>query len=351
MFLYNSWYVVAWSRDLADKPLAITVLEQPLVVFRDPDGLPAVLADRCPHRHVPLSMGCATAGGIQCGYHGMVFDRDGKCLAAPSHGKVPPRAQVRAYAAVERYGWIWAWMGDAAADPAAMPDFSLLTAPGYRAVGKTNYLKADYRLLTDNLMDLSHVGYVHQSTIGTPDFTEKGTLTSRRTDLGVQVRRIVPDVTSPPTYVLSGVLPKGKNIDRWQVIDFVAPSFVMIHVGGKEAGRGAVEGDYAGGLNLWVMNAMTPETATTTHYFWASVRAHALDSEAADALFLAQIATAFDEDKVMLEAQQRVHDWQPDSWDLALRSDAGSIESRRVLAARIASEKASRPDASNVSTR
>ena len=342
MYLRNSWYVVAWSHELADKPLAITVMDEPLVVFRDPQGLPAVLEDRCAHRHLPLSMGCAARGGIQCGYHGMVFDRDGRCIEVPSQSAIPPRARVRAYPAEERHGWIWAWLGEAAAaDPLLIPDFSEMTAPDQRAVGQTNHVKANYRLVTDNLMDLSHVGYVHQSTIGNPEFTAKGRLTSSRTPTGVRVLRLVDDVPPPPTYVLTGRLPEGRNIDRWQRIEFVAPAFVRIHVGGKEAGTGALDGDYGGGLGWWVMNAMTPATANTTLYFWAAVRDYALDDPVTDALYLGQVGAAFEEDKVVLEAQQRVLDSRADTWDLALKSDAGSIEARRVLDAAIAAEQRS----------
>ena len=332
MYLRNSWYVVAWARELAEKPIGIRVLDEPIVVFRDGEGQPAVLEDRCPHRHLPLSMGCPAAGGIRCGYHGMVFDRNGKCISVPSQSAIPPRAQVRSYPALERHDWIWAWMGDPeAADADLVPDFSMLTSPRYRAVGKTNHVLASYRLVIDNLMDLSHVGYVHQSTIGNPEMTANGRLTSQRTATGVEVLRLVPDVPPPPTYIKTGVLPAGKNIDRWQVIKFVAPCYVMIHVGGKEAGKGALEGDFADGLNLWIMNAMTPETANTSHYFWASVRAHDLDCATADTLFFNQVSEAFNEDKIVVEAQQRVLDTRPDSWDIALRSDAGTIETRRVL--------------------
>ena len=341
MYLRNSWYVVAWSRELGEKPLAITVMDEHLVVFRDPDGRAAVLEDRCPHRHLPLSLGCVARGGIQCGYHGMVFDRDGRCLEVPSQPAIPPRARVRAYPAEERYGWIWAWMGDAeAADPDLIPDYSNLTAPGQRAVGKTNHVHANYKLVTDNLMELSHAGYVHQSTIGNPEFTAKGKLTSSRTENGVRILRLVDDVPPPPTYILTGVLPAGKNIDRWQKIEFISPCFVKIHVGGKEAGKGALEGDFSGGLGWWVMNAMTPETERSAHYFWAAVRDYAIDDPAVDALYLGQVGGAFEEDKVVLEAQQRVLDSRPDSWDLALKADVGSIEARRVLDAAITAEQA-----------
>lgn len=340
MYLRNSWYVVAWSRDLADKPIKITALDEDLVIFRDAGGVAAVLEDRCAHRHLPLSMGCLDAGGIRCGYHGMVFDRNGHCVEVPSQSVIPPRAKVRAYPTEERHGWIWAWMGDVdAADANLIPDFSRLVSPEFRAVGQTNYVLANYTLVADNLMDLSHVGYVHQTTIGNPEFAARGKMTAKRKEDKVEVLRLVPDVPPPPTYIKSGVLPEGKNIDRWQVIDFVPPCFVMIHVGGKEAGTGALEGDYTNGLNLWIMNAMTPETQTTTHYFWASVRAHALDDVDADALFFSNVSEAFMEDKSVLEAQQRNIDKHGDSWDLALRADEGSIQSRRLLATLIANEK------------
>ncbi|MEY2925743.1 MAG: hypothetical protein RL367_220 [Pseudomonadota bacterium] len=341
MYLRNSWYVIAWSRDLAEKPLAITVMDEALVAFRDPDGRAAVLEDHCPHRHLPLSMGCAARGGIQCGYHGMVFDRNGTCLEAPSNGGTPPpRARVRAYPVTERYGWIWAWMGEAAAaDPGLVPNFAENTAVGQRAVGETTLVNANYKLVTDNLMDLSHVGYVHQSTIGNPEFTAKGKLTARRSAAGVQVLRLVDDVPPPPTYILTGMLPAGKNIDRWQRIEFIPPAFVRIHVGGKQAGTGALDGDYAGGLGWWIMNAMTPASPASTIYFWAAVRDYALDDPAVDELYLKQVGAAFAEDKVMLEAQQRVLETRPDTWDHALKSDTGSIEARRVLEAAIAAEQ------------
>jgi phenylpropionate dioxygenase-like ring-hydroxylating dioxygenase large terminal subunit len=137
------------------------------------------------------------------------------------------------------------------------------------------------------------------------------------------------------------MLPKGKNIDRWQRIEFVSPAFVRIHVGGKEAGTGALKGDYAGGLGWWIMNAMTPASPSSTHYFWAAVRDYALDDPAVDQLYLNQVGAAFAEDKVVLEAQQRVLDTRPDSWDHALKSDTGSIEARRALEAAIAAEQAS----------
>lgn len=333
MFLRHSWYVGAWSRDLTDRPLAVQMLGERLVLFRGKDGQVGALADRCPHRHLPLSMGHVVAGGLQCGYHGISFAADGRCIDVPSQPEIPPGIAVRAYPAAERHGWVWIWMGDPlAADPAIIPDFQQLADPAFAAVGKTNHVNANYKLVVDNLMDLSHVGYVHTSTIGNAAFTQKGgPLQMTRTEAGVRVVRLVPDVPPPPTYVKSGVLAEGENIDRWQIIDFVAPCFVKIHVGGAKAGTGALEGQYEHGLNLWVLNAMTPETETTCNYFWASVRCHAIGDSEADALFLGQISEAFEEDREVLEAQQRSITEHKDSWDHALRADAGSIQTRRLL--------------------
>ncbi|WP_293882116.1 aromatic ring-hydroxylating dioxygenase subunit alpha [Sphingomonas sp.] len=339
-YLRNSWYVAAWSREIADKPFARTMLDEDIVLYRGADGAVAALEDRCPHRHLPLSMGSVTPAGLQCGYHGLVMGGDGRCVSVPSQQAAPPNARVKAYVVVERYGWVWVWMGAAEnADPALIPDFGLLDSAEHAAVGKTNRVACDYRLVTDNLMDLSHVGYVHTSTIGNAAFGEKGKLTVQRTEHGVSATRLVPDVPPPPLYVKSGVLPEGKNLDRWSTMQYLAPSCVIIHTGGAEVGTGALEGKYKHGLNLWVMNAMTPETSTTTNYFWASVRAHALGDAAADTLFFEGVGAAFEEDRIVLEAQQRVLDKRGDSWAVAFRGDAAAVESRRVLDRRIAEEQ------------
>jgi phenylpropionate dioxygenase-like ring-hydroxylating dioxygenase large terminal subunit len=339
VFLKNSWYVAAWSKEVVDRPLARRILDEAIVVFRGNDGQLGALADHCPHRHLPLSMGCVTGDNLQCGYHGMTFDREGHCIRVPSQSFVPPRVSVTAYPIVERYGWVWVWMGEtSAADPELIPDFHQMSSEGFASVGDTTPVKASYQLLVDNLLDLSHVGYVHSSTIGTPGMGEKGKLTVERTPRGVRVKRLVPDVPAPPVYQKSGLLPPGKNIDRFQIIEYVAPGFVIIHVGGAEAGTGVLEGRTEHGLNTWVLNAITPETATTSTYFWGNARRHALDDAAADALFFNATTEAFAEDKAVVEAQQLMIAQHGDTWSVALKQDAGSIEARRVHAKLLTAE-------------
>ena len=341
MYLRNSWYVIAWSRELGEKPVARKIMDESIVIFRTADGRIGALEDRCPHRQVPLSMGKLQGNCIQCCYHGLQFDIEGICVSAPSQDIIPSKAKVKSYPAVEKYGWIWVWMGEAGAvDAGLIPDFSKLTDSGYKAVGTTNHVLANYRLVTDNLMDLSHVGFVHTTTIGNQEMGTKGELSVKRLEQGVRVLRLVPDVPPPPTYIKTGVLPEGKNIDRWQVIDFVPPCFVLIHVGGAEAGTGALEGRYQHGLNMWILNAMTPETDESVHYFWASVRQHALDNPMVDELFFEQVSEAFEEDKRVLEAQQSVLSRHSDLWSVALKGDAGCLQVRRVLDKLIRAEQA-----------
>lgn len=340
MYLRNAWYVAAWSSELADKPLARVILDKEVVLYRADDGAGSTLEDRCPHRYLPLSKGTIEGSTLRCGYHGMAFDGAGTCVRIPSQAAIPSPARVRSYPTVERWGWIWAWMGDEAkADDTLLPDFSMLTNAEFAVVGTTKHVRASYQLLVDNLMDLSHVGIVHQSTIGNSAMTENGRLTSRRTERGAKVLRLVPDVPPPPTYIRSGELSEGVNIDRWQSIEFIAPSSVLIHVGGAPAGTGALDGNYEHGLNLWVLNAITRETERSCHYFWASARKHALGDKMADALFYSQTFEAFEEDARILEAQQRVLDKRGDAWTLALKSDAGGIEARRVVSALVAQER------------
>lgn len=345
MYLRNSWYVACWARELADKPVARTMLGQNVVLYRTSDGSVAALEDRCPHRHLPLHMGRVVGEAIQCGYHGMHIDRSGRCIHVPSQKAVPPRARVQSYPTTERHGFVWLWMGDpTSADPTLIPDFGRLSQDGYAAVGDTNHIHAAYQLVTDNLMDLSHVGFVHTSTIGNAQMGQDGRIKVENTSRGVRVTRWVIDCPAPPTYMKTGRLPDGVNIDRWQIIDFIAPSFVVIHVGGAQTGTGAPEGRLEHGLNLWVINAMTPKDAISTDYFWSIARDYALEDAGAGNLLYQQIAEAFAEDKRILEAQHQAIERHGDSWDVALPADAGSVKARRHLQRLIEAETANRAD-------
>ena len=331
-FLENRWYVAGWPGDFGDALVSRTICGNSVVIHRRKDGSLAALEDRCAHRHIPLSRGKKVGDLIECSYHGLRFGPDGHCVHVPGQEDIPGRASIAAYPMAEKHGWAWIWIGDAKlADPKAIPDFHWLGDPAYAATGETKYIACDYELLNDNLLDLSHVGFVHATTIGNNEMGNKGKISVARTDVGVRVTRWVIDCAPPPTYCKTGVFQPTDRIDRWQIIDYEPPGFIRIHVGGAPTGTGAPEGNRVGGLGMWVMHAMTPEHEKTTYYHWAIGRDFLTDKPEVTKVLHNEIATAFDQDREILEIQQRALNAlkSPPHFDIV--ADSGGIQARRIL--------------------
>src|SRR3954464_433010 len=161
----NAWYPAIWSQDLkAGELLPRTFLGEPVVLFRSADGTAIAMADVCPHRFAPLHRGEWLAeGGIRCLYHGLEFSAEGKCIRNPhGDGALPRNCSVRTYPLMEKHSLAWIWMGDRAADAADIPDYSILDPrDGVTTHRDSLVMSADYRLLGDNLMDLSHAAFLH----------------------------------------------------------------------------------------------------------------------------------------------------------------------------------------------
>jgi phenylpropionate dioxygenase-like ring-hydroxylating dioxygenase large terminal subunit len=331
MFLKNHWYVAALANEVAEQPLARTILGQPVVLWRTPDGTAVALEDRCCHRRVPLSLGKVVGDNLQCIYHGLEFAASGQCMLVPGQDQVPAGARVTAYPVVERYSWLWIWMGDPAlADPATICDFHWFTDPAWGSRSTRLHAKANWQLIVDNLLDLTHLTYVHHSTIGTMANTLKAETSFERLEDGVRVTRWTMDAPPPPSFALVGGF-KG-NVDRWQIITHSAPSFVRLNVGACDAGTGAREGRREGGINMWNLNAVTPETETTSHYFWGQAHDFSPHDAAVTEKVFGQIALAFQEDLGVLEGQQRMFDFDPSHQMTDIRADAAANAARRLLA-------------------
>jgi len=127
----NCWYVAAWDHEIKRLTLNRRILlGEAVVLYRTSDGAPAALEDRCCHRHAPLSHGRLKRDEIECAYHGLRFAPDGRCTHIPSQDSIPASACVRSYPVVERYHWLWIWMGDPAlADDSLIPDFGVMDDP------------------------------------------------------------------------------------------------------------------------------------------------------------------------------------------------------------------------------
>lgn len=168
MFLFNAWYVAGWSNDLQPgERHSRTFLNQPVVLFRTEQGRAVALEDRCAHRAVPLSAGEVAGEAIRCAYHGMEYDAAGLCIRVPCQDRIPAKARVRSYPVKEQDALIWIWMGDVdKADPGTIPRHAFHNDPAWSWRSAHYEVNGNWQLLIDNLMDLSHLPYIHPHTIG-----------------------------------------------------------------------------------------------------------------------------------------------------------------------------------------
>ncbi|MEX2455170.1 MAG: aromatic ring-hydroxylating dioxygenase subunit alpha [Rhodospirillaceae bacterium] len=314
MFVRNAWYVAAWSKDVGRELLARILLDEYVVLYRREDGRPVVLENRCPHRNLPLSEGRLDGDEIECGYHGLRFDCEGRCVHLPGSPDAPDWARVRRYPVAERHGWVFYWPGDPArADEALIPDYPArnLDEDWVRVQGQT-YVRAGYRLVLDNLLDLSHLTYVHGSTTGNRDLAEKADLAVETEGDSVRVTRWMENIEPALAFREYGGF-EG-NIDRWQMSRFLPPAYIDINNGAVDAGVGADRETRNTGQGRWgfvVYHAMTPETETTTHQFWCVAGHRDKVPDRMSRLFSDQMHGVLNEDLDVYEAQQRAIDLDP----------------------------------------
>jgi phenylpropionate dioxygenase-like ring-hydroxylating dioxygenase large terminal subunit len=340
MFLRNYWYVAAWGHEVTrQKMMRRVFLNEPVVLYRAEDGTPVALEDRCCHRHAPLSKGKLVGNAVECPYHGFTYDPTGACISIPGQAKIPPTARVKSYPTVERYQWIWIWMGDPAlADPDKIEDFHWMDDPEWKADGERLDLKGNYVLLVENLMDLSHLSYVHPTTLGTEKVAQTP-MKWEKTNTGVRVTRWVMDSPPPPFFQKAGGFKPTQHVDRWQIIDWTPPAFVRLDVGCALAGTGARDGNRSQGITMRNLNAITPETERTTHYFWGQARNFKIDKPWLTDLIVANVHTAFMEDLDIIQAQQENIDIGPGAPRIDMAHDGGGIAARRMLEDLIAQEQ------------
>jgi vanillate O-demethylase monooxygenase subunit len=340
MFLRNYWYVAATDSEIGRKPFRRIIMNEPIVFYRTEDGTPVALEDRCPHRRLPLSMGKLVGDDVlQCYYHGLRFDRTGACVRVPGQDMIPASARVKTYPVVDRYKWMWVWMGDPAlADPAKIPDYHWFDDPNWGAKSDYLYAQCNWQLVNDNLLDLTHLAFVHETTIGNMALVEHAAVRVQRTPYGVQVTRWIIDQPAPPAFVKIGGF--TGNVDRWQIIDYMPPSYIRLDVGATPTGTGAPEGCRVGGIQMRNLNVMTPETETTTHYFWGQAHDFQPQNKDMTERVFQQIKTAFLEDVSVFTNQQQNINLDPDAPQVDINADSGGIQARRIVDRLYADEQA-----------
>ena len=331
----NGWYVAAFCKDIGEALVSRWILNQPVVLYRKADGTAVAVQGRCPHRHFPLGQGRRVGDAIQCGYHGITFDSTGQCIRVPSQNTVPKAYSIRSYPLVERGLWAFIWPGDPKlADESLIPTLEEI---GYDIPGQTPHafftldVKGRYQLLNDNLLDLSHISYLHAATIGTP--AEAAT----REERDVNERRIFSrrHVTNADmTPVLHELTSYRGLTDRTIGMDFYFPGF---HAGIGE--HRIAEGLPRGGEILStgrVWHAVTPATHTTSTYLFA------MSMTSMDRLehTTQTIRKVLDEDILAtVEIETIISNLDELPPELMLKSDATAVMGRRALQAMMDREK------------
>jgi len=311
MYVRNAWYVAAWDHEVTRTMQRRILLDEPVLLFRKDDGTPVALEDRCCHRQAPLSMGKLVGNIVECPYHGLQFDASGQCVKVPSQDLVPKTARVKTYPVIERNQWIWIWMGEPAkADPALIEDFHYLDDPAWRFGGSYLHVDANYLLVVENLLDTTHLPFLHPTSLGTDAFARSEFEVTREGDR-VKVTRWLMNELPAPFHKKMGEFPDGMKVDRWQIANFAPPCFVKLDVGSSPVGTGARQGDRSHGMNMWNLNAITPETAKTAHYFFAQAYNFKVDQKWIAEVIRAQVVGAFLEDMGMIKAQQKNMDLGP----------------------------------------
>jgi len=329
-FIRNAWYAAAWADEIGQEPLARRILDEPVVLFRAENGAIGALRDVCPHRAVPLSMGTVEGDRIRCPYHALEFDTGGICRHNPHVKGQPDRIKVQSYQILERYGMIWLWFGDPEkADPAALTHYEVLEQnSGYKAV--TGYLnvKASYLLVIDNLMDLAHAEFIHTQTVGSPGASkveQAEVLTGLRGEGTITVKTLWPDL--PPNAVNRPIWTHSEHVDAWQEMTWHKPSHMFLNLGIMAPGEPREAGIHTPSAHI-----LTPETATSTHYFWAFTRTFEKENPAVCDSIRTVINQAFGgEDAPILEAAQRaLIETGGDLLNFSV-GDAGSAHVRREI--------------------
>lgn len=334
-WLRNCWYQAGWANEVSlDKHLTRTILGEPILFWLTGDTEVSAIADRCPHRFAPLSAGRIQGDVVTCGYHGLGFSKNGACVSNP-HAPITSGMKVKSYPTSIRHGAIWIWMGDPlAANIDNIPDLSFIDeTPETARIQMYMPTRANYQLIVDNILDLSHADYLHPTSLG--GIMTGAKTTCRDVDGKIVVEWVSSDCVPPPAF--RPLVPPGSNADMWTEVIWQAPALMAL----------ATAATLPGVKREWqdesrTLHNMVPETETTTHYFACSTRRFLAEDEQFTIMLRGALEHAFiNEDKPMLELQQQTMgpgdllSLKP----ILLPIDAGAVRARRKLSAMIASEQ------------
>ena len=334
MFIRNCWYVAAWDTEIpAEGLFHRTLLNEPVLLYRDTQGRVVALENRCCHRSAPLHIGRQEGDCVRCLYHGLKFNPSGACVEIPGQEQIPPKTCIKSYPVVERNRLVWIWMGDPArANPDDIVDYFWHDSPEWRMKPGYIHYQANYKLIVDNLLDFTHLAWVHPTTLGTDsaaslkpvierDTTGTGKLTITRWYLNDDMSNLH-----------KGMAKFEGKADRWQIYQWSPPALLRMDTGSAPTGTGAPEGRRVPeAVQFRHTSIQTPETETTSHYWFCQARNFDLDDEALTEKIYQGVVVAFEEDRTMIEAQQKILSQVPDRPMVSIAADAGLNQGRWLL--------------------
>jgi phenylpropionate dioxygenase-like ring-hydroxylating dioxygenase large terminal subunit len=326
----NCWWVAAFSSEVGEQPLSRWLLDLPVLLYRTEEGNAVAIEGRCPHRGAPLSLGCRKGDSIQCGYHGFTFSSTGECVNVPSMKGPVPAIRIRAYSVIERPPLVWVYLGDPAAIDNVPPPHSLewTADPAFAMVTGRLDIKANYMLLKENVLDLTHFGFVHAATFKITDWVNPPQV--EVSGDRVTYRQLFENSPLPPPFALALKRPPGTPFHRENYGSFISPALQIAAVDFTDPQR-ANPASVAGRFR--VAHATTPIDATHMHYFYLLARDHGNSPEEMKA-FDELSKVGFGEDERMIEAVQHVlsNDPRPlESWEVSVKADSAGIQARRAL--------------------
>ena len=326
----NGWYVAAFANEVGRDLLPRTFLNKPVVLYRKEDGTAVAVGGRCPHRHFPLGKSCLKGDAIVCGYHGIAFGADGRCVDIPAQENIPRSYAIPTYPLVEHGMWLFIWMGEPElADPGLLPDLEEIGYVGEGIEARPFYfheIACRYQLLNDNLLDLTHLAFLHGSSIGTLESaTTPETITSRPGFLSS--RRYIKNSPPPPVTEDTGMGHTGP-IDRTTGMDFYLPGF---HAGIGEAHY--PDGHERAGEQIMsnrVYHSVTPSTHGRTYYFFGMSSANPAELD----MLQDYLKSVIEEDIFASEEIEKMIALEGEGLpELMLKTDTNAVKARRMLQA------------------
>ncbi len=312
------------------------LLDTPVLLYRRLDGVAVAIENRCPHRGAPLTLGCLKDDVVQCGYHGFEFASDGTCVKVPSMKAPPAAASVRSFPLVEKKPFLWIYLGDPDRidDVPPPPELDWASEPTFASVNGRLDISANYMLLKENVLDLTHFGYVHAKTfkitdwVDPPTFSSDGDTTSYHQSFNLS--------PLPPVFAEPLGLKPGTPFNRKNYGSFVSPALQVAAVDLIYPDTDEIAGEFR------VCHATTPIDATHMHYFWVVGRNYGTGADQMAALE-AITKIGFAEDELVIEAIQATASRDPRGTaapEISVKMDTAGIQARRIVQRWMAKENA-----------